>query len=213
MRSVNKYSGFLIIWLVFAGQNLTAQNFNGGLRLGITGSEVSGDKLAGPNKAGFTASAYTNFYFTEDKAMQLEISYIQKGSRSVPSERNNFYTYKFYLNYVEMPLVFKYELRELDVDYVNKLGLELGMAFSYLVKSYEEEDGRISEAGEKPDFNKFEAGIVAGMYYPLSNRLFFGLRVSNSLTPIRAHASQASVWYNMGQYHTVWSFSLIYNIL
>jgi len=205
--------GSTILFMVLLSETLIAQNFSGGIRLGLTGSEVSGDRLAGPNKAGFTASAYTSLFLTEDAGIQLEISYIQKGSRSTPSEKNNYYSYKFKLDYVEMPILFKYELKELNVDIVRKLGLELGLGFSYLVRSYEEEDGRECEPGENPAFNKFETGIIAGMYYPLSSSLYFGFRFSNSLTPIRPHAFNSSVWYNKGQYHTVWSFSLYYNII
>lgn len=205
--------GSTILIMMFFTESLNAQSFNGGIRLGLTGSEVSGDRLAGPNKAGFMASAFTSLFITEAAGLQLEISYIQKGSRSTPSEKNNYYSYKFNLDYVEMPILFKYELKELNVDVVKKLGFEIGLGFSYLVRSYEEEDGRECEPGENPAFNKFETGIIAGMYYPLSTSLYFGFRFSNSLTPIRPHAFDASVWYNKGQYHTVWSFSFYYNII
>ncbi|MBN3034872.1 MAG: hypothetical protein JW861_04745, partial [Bacteroidales bacterium] len=41
------------------------QEFNGGIVAGICGTEISGDRLEGPNKAGIYAGIYVNRYVSE----------------------------------------------------------------------------------------------------------------------------------------------------
>ena len=63
------------------------QNFQGGPILGFTATQVDGDTYSGYNKAGVIIGGFVNKKFSEKWSSQLEIKYIQKGSKKIgPSD-------------------------------------------------------------------------------------------------------------------------------
>ena len=58
----------------------------------------------------------------------MELDYIQKGSRENPDSSNNYEFYLLRLNYVEIPLHYKYDFHE-------KGTLEAGLSLGFLVHS------------------------------------------------------------------------------
>ena len=65
-----------------------AQNFGGGLILGLSTSQVGGDNLGGFNKAGLLVGAFVNIPISELLSFQMEMTYIQKGSNN-PNMNNS----------------------------------------------------------------------------------------------------------------------------
>ena len=200
----------LLIPFLFNYQSVSAQNFNGGFFGGLDASEVSGDNLSGPNKLGFNVGVYTNYNLNSHAAIELEIMYAQKGSKRNPTEFST-YKYLFQLDYVEVPFLYKFSFAALDpVKYLGKIKYEAGLSYSRLMRSKEEVNDRLILTGEMPNFYYNETNLILGFYYPISEKLDFNFRSSNSLTPIRPHKGGAHVWYNWGQYHTVWCLNLNY---
>ena len=72
----------LFIFFGFLISNLQAQNFGGGIILGLSTSQVGGDDLAGFNKAGVLAGVFANKSISELLSLQMEMNYIQKGSNN-----------------------------------------------------------------------------------------------------------------------------------
>lgn len=202
-----------MIW-IFTSSPLVAQRFEGGIRGGLVASEVSGDNLSGPHKLGWYASAFTFTPISEYTSLKLEIMYIQKGSRSIPSERNQFYEYKFYLQYVEIPVHLRMDISPYTtIDFLEQLNVTAGLSVAVLVDDFESDDGTTTFLpGEKEDYHGVELNLVLGLSYPLSESLDFYFGFSNSLTPIRPHSGRGRLWYNWGQYHTLWTFGLGYII-
>ncbi len=198
-----------IIFSVFS-LSLSAQIFNGGLRGGMTATEVSGDNLSGPNKVGWYASVYTFTSLSDYSHLILEILFIQKGSRSMPREKNNFYEYKFYLSYVEIPVQYQVDIsRYTNLSLVEKFSFRLGLSVSFLVDFLESDDGTTTFLpGEKKDFHPAELNILTGLSFPINPSLDLSIGFSNGLTPIRPHSGGGTTWYNKGQYNTVWSLGL-----
>jgi len=204
--SVLLYSIFIL-----NAYNLKAQRFNGGFSGGLTASEVSGDNQSGPNKLGFNAGIFTYINLNDNSALEMQIMYIQKGSKKNPNERNGFTSYRFHLEYVEIPVLYKFSIPLLDkVEYIGKINYEAGISYARLMRYKEEDNYRTVLPGEKEDYYYNEANLILGLYYPLSDHLDFSFRSSNSLTPIRPHKGKATVWYNWGQYHTAWTINLSY---
>ena len=56
--------------------NCPGQDFKGGIILGLSTSQVSGDDLAGFNKAGLIFGGFTNRILSSRNSLQLEIIYI-----------------------------------------------------------------------------------------------------------------------------------------
>jgi len=211
MKSSYRLSVLFFLFLSYS--YAIAQSFNGGFWGGLCASEVSGDNLAGPNKLGLNAGVYSRFDFNDNAALQLGLMYIQKGSKKNPSERNNFTSYRFHLEYVELPLMYIFSIPLFDkIEYIGKIRYEAGLSYARLMRHKEEDNERLVMPGEKEDYHVNESNFILGFYYPLSEKLDFSFRASNSITPIRPHKGQAKVWYNWGQYHTVWTLNLNYNI-
>jgi hypothetical protein len=217
MRELHKlFVKFIItglFFLIIIEKNI-AQDFGGGLRAGLTASEVSGDNLSGPNKVGWYAAAFTSRELTPASRLLLEIMYIRKGSRSIPSERNNFYEYLFSLEYVEIPVTFELDIARIaQMQNIRRLLIYSGLSVSRLVNHLESDDGTTSFLpGEKPDFHPAELNFLLGVGFAITENLDFRWGFSNGLTPIRPHSSGATRWYNRGQYNTVWTFGISYNI-
>lgn len=193
-----------------------AQSFRGGLKGGITASEVSGDRSGGPNKLGWFASVFTDYPVSDFSFWHLELMYIQKGSREFsdpedPSE-GIYRDYRFNLQYVEIPVLFKIHFpvaRRLP--YTNWLGGEAGFSLSRVIGHYETNDFGVditSDMAAGRPFRSAELNLILGFQVPLGNMLAVSFRLNQGLTPIRDHASGKSVWYNQGQYNTAWTFGL-----
>ena len=61
-------------------------------------------------------------------------------------------------------------------------------------------------------FNKVDVGAFVGMNYHLTDNILLNSRISNSILPVRPHASGAIYKLNRGQYNSVLSFTLHYII-
>ena len=211
MKKTTLKISFFAMFLFLTG-HLWAQRFEGGLRAGLVASEVSGDNLGGPNKLGWFASAYTFTPVAENVSMKLEIMYITKGSRSVPTEQNDFMEYTFHLQYVEVPVLVLMDISQYSQSPVlEKLILHAGLSGSVLVGHREQEFGIDVPVSEVESFHPAELNILLGFSYPLTERMNFHFGFSNSLTPIRPHSGRSKVWYNRGQYNTLWTFGISYN--
>jgi hypothetical protein len=180
-----------------------AQKFKAGLFLGLSSSQVSGDQLSGFNKPGFYGGGFVNTNLGGKTFLQMEMSYIGKGSRptSKQAEANPFNRYPT-LNYVEVPLLFILKTG-------NNLTIEGGVAFGVLV--YSREEDFYSEKTILRPYNSTEFSFLFGVGYTLSEKISLNSRVDNSFLPIRAHESGATYGLNQGQYNTEITFSLRYH--
>jgi hypothetical protein len=106
---------------------LFAQKFDGGLLAGFNGSQVRGDILSnGFHKLGFVGGVWVQSNINENFYWNLELKYSQKGSRVNPSEKNNYYSYIYRLNYIDIPILFGYQHK----DYFSLFG---GLSFDVLI--------------------------------------------------------------------------------
>jgi len=191
---------------------LHAQSFGGGFKTGIVASEVSGDNMGGPNKLGFFAAAFTSLPINKYAHLQAEVMYIQKGSRSRPNKYNDYYDYRFALQYVEIPLLYVQNLaRFSDNKLLSKTLINVGLSVSVLTQYQEKESGS-SLLFKQNNYKPAELNLLLGLSYPLKENLYCILGYSNSITPIRPHASGETTWNNKGQYNSLWTIGLSYNI-
>jgi len=178
-----------------------AQYFSGGIIAGISTSQVSGDQLGGFNKVGFLVGAFTNKSISPLLSIQMEMTYIQKGSNNPKMNENSISDIS--LSYVEIPLLIKYRQS-------NTIAIEGGIETAFLISSSDNDIyGKIS-ATNRREFNTTDIGVFIGLDYSISPRLILNSRISNSIIPIRAHASGATYKLNKGQYNSVLSFALHY---
>lgn len=189
----------ILIWLLTYGA--VSQDFKGGVLAGLATTEVSGDRLEGPHKAGIYAGVFVNRQFTPKSSMQMELDFIQKGSRENPDSSNAYQSYKLRLNYIEMPVHYRFNFHP-------KAALEAGLSLGVLLNSYEEANG--SEAVSATEFNSTDLSINIGVFYEFIEHFKINVRYSNSILAIRPHPNDQSYKWNNGQYNEVLSFVIFY---
>lgn len=192
----------LILFFGFFSVTVFSQGFNGGLFAGISASQISGDNLSGFDKPGFGGGGFVNLNFGKNSGMQMELSYIAKGSRKLAKpDEGDPTSYKLTLNYIELPLLYKYLYRDF-------IGVDIGPYFSVLINSKEEdENGEISRTAE---FENYDFGGLISFYYKINDNWMFDIRVSTSLIKVREHGSGSTYRLNKGQYNNVLVFSFRY---
>lgn len=202
-----KYSSLLILFLL-SSLFTNAQVFNAGVMVGISGSQVEGDGYGGYNKLGFIVGGFTNTEISEKLSTQLEIYFINKGSKKIPHpDKNDFDAFDLNINYIEVPVSLRYHF--------NKFLFEGGLyASKFLSYSMSDEFGE-RNTGDYP-FKSFDFGGFLGINYKINNNFIFNLRSKNSLTPIRDfenYDQQIGILnklFNRGWYSLDLNFSIKY---
>ena len=179
---------------------------------GINGCQIHGDNYSGYDKFGVLLGTAINARINERGSFELGFYFSQKGSRHNPNPKNNDYSfYRVNLNYLDMPLSFRYMVNE-------RYFITLGPSVAYLI-SYREETERGDWTGMYP-FNKFEAGVNFGLGAKIQDKFSVELRSSNSVTPVRSYGMLANqVWYpnavarffNKGLYSNLLSLFITYH--
>lgn len=203
---MKQLSLFLFILLQGLFFQITAQTFKAGAIAGINTSQVSGDNLSGFTKPSPIAGLFVERMFGNEWSMQMELTYMGKGSRkNIDTTRNDFTLYRLNMHYAEIPLLLKYNTG-------SKLLIEFGPSFGYLIMHREldefgEMDGQFAPAEQ---FKRFDLSAALGLNYLLSEKFVFGLRLVNSLLPVRDHDGNTKFRLNRGQYHTGLAFRFHY---
>ena len=188
------------LFILFSGI-CSAQNFDAGLMGGFTTSQVSGDQLGGYHKLGARMGAYISYPLQKKMNLQVEMQYIQKGSKK-PFIKNSPQTYSFNLHYIEVPLTMNYQIKK-------GIYLEGGIGTAYLFACKEQDEyGDIN--ADKPNTLAFD--LLLGAQYQFKKNVKFNLRFGNSLIPFRKHSSGGERGLNKGQYSTMISLALMYQI-
>jgi len=197
------FCGFLTI-------NIQAQDFGGGVLLGLSTSQVGGDDLGGFNKAGLLVGVFANKSISELLSFQMEMTYIQKGSNNPnmnDADHLNFLKEDISSSYFEVPLLLQYHQSD-------KLKIEGGVLTAYLI------DGYYNNLDEKMSnvinpFISYDIGLLLGIDYKYSKNISLNTRISNSIFPIGAedYENQPTYTYSRkGKYNSVLSFSLHYSL-
>ena len=192
---------FFICLFIFSNQLLHAQNFKAGVIGGIATTQVAGDQLAGFNKVGVIAGGFVNKSFGSKTGVQMEVIFIQKGSRKpINTDNNEFYVMR--VSYFEVPVLFKWQAAQ-------KFNIEAGPSFGSLI--FSEEEDQLGIEYNRPPFKTFDLCGNIGISYSLNENLTVNSRLSNSLIPMRDFASGYSfAFFDRGQYNTVLAFTLHY---
>ena len=196
----------IILSCGFLTFSIQAQDFGGGVILGLSTSQVGGDNLAGFHKAGLLLGVFANKSITELLSFQMEMTYIQKGSNN-PNMNNPEHPNllpDISLSYIEVPLLLQYHQSD-------KLKIEGGVLTAYLV------DGHYNDlSGEMPNepnpFISYDIGLLLGIDYKYSENISLNTRIRNSILPIGSEDyKKKDSDFKKGKYNSVLSFALHYN--
>lgn len=215
----------LLITVTFAFVTAAfSQEFFGGLILGGTTSQIGGDGRGGYNKIGIAGGVFAGLDLSQDLDVQMELKYIQKGALSTDVENRPVYDpFRIQVDYVEMPVVFGYNLNKVNVNNVNLrwLKFEFGLCLDVLVRTRQEIQG--VPVSENDMWNKFVVNTILGVRVDVKENLAIGLRTINSMTSIcdsfKYQYSNGNVTYTRrlfpyyGMFNDVLQLALFWKIL
>jgi hypothetical protein len=198
-----KYRIILLCLIVLGGIKLNAQSFTGGLHGGLAATQVTADDYVGFNKAGVFVGAHVGFDLNDYSSVSMELNFIQKGARKY-ADSLDLSRYTLRLNYLEIPVMYKYKLNRLWT-------AEGGVSFGVLVHQFEEVDGL--SIGTSEPFEWRDLGIILGMNYHINDDWTVNVRYSNSIIPVRYFKGGANYYFwNTGQFNVVGSISFYYRL-
>lgn len=190
----------LMCLLCTVSANLYSQSFQGGVLGGLVGSQVAGDTYSGFNKAGLTGGGWIALDVTPRSQLQMELSFIQKGSRENPDdERGKYDTYIMRISYVELPVLYR-------LKYSTVLNFETGLALNFLMHH----DESLNGYELTNPFAQHNLNFILGLSYNLSNNVRVNFRTNNSLFSIRKEKVTGDVWrfWDHGQFSDALVLSL-----
>lgn len=157
-----------------------AQGFGGGLYAGISTSQVTGDNIGGFNKVGVWGGGFTDYRFTPRSTLQLELSFIQKGSRQAPTVKNDGVLYVHNQNILEIPVMYRwYGIKNMSAE----IGLQAGVILSTV-----ERGNTIPETRNNPLFQPVEFSGAAGFsYYFWKGKIEVNARYANSILSLKGN--------------------------
>lgn len=196
--------------MLITSQEDQTNTFILGARVGLSATQVAGDGWGGFDKMGLLGGFSTEYAWNEKAGFETGIQFIMKGSqKNARPDDGDFLSYKLKLNYVEVPLLYKY--------YQDRFHFDLGMGAAFLLSSREIDQDGIELATENT-FNSLVLNFQMGMNVDFSNNHFFTVRFTNSLTPVRSSGvvfvdNTVNFWrriFSKGQYNTVLEFGYKY---
>lgn len=193
---------FLFILISFSFSGLSQLEFSGGIELGVSSTQLSGDALSGFDKFGLSAGPYVRTTFSEKSSARLGILYLNKGSKKNANPKNgDLIIYAIRLNYVEVPITYSYS--------IHNIRAEGGLAVGRLISSSElGTDGR--ERDFVFPFEKMDYSVIVGVNYFFSENIFVNGRWSQSVIPVRKSPSvvNSGSFYEAGMYNTALQFMI-----
>ena len=162
------FSLLLMLFVMFG----FAQKFNGGAMLGLAATQVAGDQYSGFNKAGPIVGFFVNLEASPHSTFQMELYYIQKGSRdNANAVEEDYDSYLLRLNYIELPLLYQYHL--------GWFAIQAGPSVAFNMSGYEETNGEDVGAN---DFATATFQLHFGVVFTIADNWKIDIRTNNSLT-------------------------------
>ena len=161
--------------------------FYGGVRVGFTASQISGDDLAGFHKVGAHAGLFVHhaIHPSGRLKLQLELDFTMKGSHSnMPKNQPSENFYSLTLGYVEMPLMLVWTAGKWTLwGQAFQFELEVGPVFGVNVFSREREANGLIVG--RPPFRWYELSGLAGISLMVADHHSVNVRYGNSFVPVR----------------------------
>ncbi len=117
----------LILLITFFSLNSYAQDFTGGIILGVSGNQIDGDAQSKYKKPGLILGAYVMKPLSKNGSLKIETYYIGKGAvlNVDYSDGSVYQEFNTSLHYIEMPFLYNLKVH-------SKINIALGIAPAYL---------------------------------------------------------------------------------
>ena len=162
----------IIILFIFASQLVFSQGFKGGLFAGMVASQLDGDNSDGYHKFGFQGGVYSRYIFSDRLSLINELKFIQKGS-SRTNDDDPYSNFKVKLNYIELPFILDYQVKE-------KIAIGGGISYGYLI-SAEVEDGAGVIPKEDLPYNNSDIDAILHVKYLFNDNFWISTKFAYSI--------------------------------
>ena len=203
----------LLVLFSFAGLRCQAQSFDGGLIAGAVTSQIDGDGYAGFHQIGVTAGAFGRIPTDGPSSWQLELKYSLWGAHSDTKEVElGMNPMSIRLHYMELPLMFRYDLSALNINgkKLDFITLELGLSGNFLIRGTQSAD--FEDGFDNASWLFFSMTGNVGVHFDLTERLGVNIRSMNSITPCRLHP-EVPVFSWRHYYNIALQATLVYTII
>lgn len=199
--------------LTFISLEGRSQSFDGGLIAGGVTSQINGDSYAGFHQLGYTAGFYGRIPTGGPSSWQMELKYSLYGAHSDAKEEQwGLNPMSIRLHYVELPLLYRYNLSKFNINgkSLDFITLELGLSGDFLLRGTQSAD--FEDYFDNDAWLFFSLTGDIGVHFDLNERLGINIRSMNSLTPCRFHP-EAPVfsWYHY--YNIALQATVVYTII
>lgn len=199
----------LLAFLALTGTLLRAQSFDGGLIAGVVTSQINGDGYGGFHQIGCTAGFFGRIPTDGPSSWQMELKYSLFGAHSDIKEYPEM---SIRLHYVELPILFRYDLSRLNINGkpLDFITFELGLSGDFLIRGTQSAD--FEDQFDNASWLFFSVTGNAGLQFDITKSLGINLRALASITPCRLHP-EAPVfsWYHY--YNIVLQATLVYTFI
>ena len=189
----------VIIALVFSVKAIQAQVNDSAAQFGVKGgvnfSNMYTDDVDDENVlTSFNAGVYFNLPVSDLFSIQPEVLYSRKGAELRYDNVFASGSAKFNLNYIEVPVLLK-------INVTDNFNIHAGPYFAYLIDSKITNDGDggafdFESNFDNDDFNKFDAGIAAGIGFDFDS-FGIGARYNYGLSTIGKERTVAGESYRV----------------
>jgi hypothetical protein len=203
MRIIFRGAALFIFFLMIFSSPLKAQRFNAGIMIGGDVSQVDGDTYSGYTKFGYLGGAYVGLQVSTHSSFQMELEYIQKGSRN-DTNATGITSYLLRIHYIEVPVLYQYTFK-------SRYYFEAGPAMDIYMGSLEMKDGL--QVNGVPFRSVCFSGIFGFGAY-VTNHLRLNLRTNYSLNSLRSKNDigyYRRMFLEKGQYNNVLSLSILWD--
>lgn len=183
---------FLIIFIVLP-ISLFSQLFEGGIQVGLTGSQIDGDGLGGYRKIFLSPVVYSQLNLKKISILS-GVGYIMKGAREMKSP----IFYDVTLNYAEVPLLFTFSLFRNDTifKFLKNVDFTAGIVYGYLI------GGNFNTSGANLNINQLNIRKSDYYYwlsanYKLSSKLKIQIVYNYSIFTIDKLPFDLKIYSNM----------------
>ncbi len=165
----------LLALITFGFQAANAQ-ITYGVKAGAGTSNTTLIHGVSKNRIGFVGGGFAEIPLTYKNNLhylQVEVLYTNQGEFSKQSESASK-KYKAFLNYINIPIMYKYFLSDADADFFLEAGPQLG----FLVSKNFEIGPEIEDGSE----NSFDLALAAGIGFSLERKYEVNFRYSYGMT-------------------------------
>ena len=196
---------FTALATTFSSVKVKAQGFQGGVIAGVSASQLIGTEIWGFTQPGVIVGASAKLPLKTNRAIRMEMVFIQKGSRKVwKNDLEGTQVFSLKLNYIQVPVVTVWNINE-------RLAVDAGLSFGvFLSEKLRDENGYTNANPNPNDFKPFEFAGLIGLDYDLGRKWHLNFRYSNSILHVRDHRFGQKDRWNRGQYNSILEFTLRY---